>query len=259
MSVATLVTPVPTKSKLSLVDLEFFSTHEIVAGRYVSRLVRTPEDVEAALKLRFEVFNLELGQGLASSFLTGRDRDEFDSTSQHLILIDRLKREVVGTYRLRNFEIAKAVQGFSSSPGFDLSALPREVLADAIEVGRICLAKTHRNARAHMVLSKALALYVKQNAKKYAFTSLSLATQDPMEAGRIFDQLSSEGHLHSELRISPKTGFKCYWYRLPEGRRSEVTIPSWFRTCLRFGAKLCGPPALNRQFGTIDFPFCLGH
>ena len=75
-----------------------------------------------------------------------------------------------------------------------------------------------------------------------------------MEAGRIFDQLSSEGHLHPEFRIRPKPGFKCLWYRMPEGQRSEVAIPSWLRVCLQFGTRLCGPPAINRQFRTIDFP-----
>jgi putative hemolysin len=62
---------------------------EIVQGRYLVRFARTPAEIEAALRLRFEVFNLELGEGLASSFRTCRDEDEFDATSQHLLLIDR--------------------------------------------------------------------------------------------------------------------------------------------------------------------------
>ena len=40
---------------------------EIVEGRYVVRFARTREEIDAALKLRFEVFNLELGEGLAES------------------------------------------------------------------------------------------------------------------------------------------------------------------------------------------------
>ena len=80
MSAATLATPGRISPSLSLVDAKFFSTEEITKGRYVVRFARTSEEVEAALKLRFEVFNLELGGGLASSFLTGRDRDELDLT-----------------------------------------------------------------------------------------------------------------------------------------------------------------------------------
>src|SRR5258708_4188785 len=185
MSAATLATPIRISSSLSLVDTRFPSTKEITKGRYVVRFARTSEEVEAALKLRFEVFNLELGGGLAASFLTGRDRDELDLTSQHVILIDRLQRQVIGTYRLRNYEIAKTIRGFCTSREFDLGMLPHEVLANAIEVGRVCLARAHRNSRAHMVLWKGLALCLRQPDKRYVFGSLSLATQDPMQAGRI--------------------------------------------------------------------------
>ena len=32
-----------------------------------------------------------------------------------------------------------------------------------------------------------------------------------------------------------------------------MEIPSLFRTYLRYGAKVCGPPAMDREFKTIDF------
>jgi putative hemolysin len=32
-----------------------------------------------------------------------------------------------------------------------------------------------------------------------------------------------------------------------------VEIPKLLRAYLAIGAKICGPPALDRQFGTIDF------
>ena len=80
---------------------------EIATGRYVVRLAETIEEIDAALKLRFEVFNLELGEGLDSSFRTGRDRDEFDASCDHLIVTDRTNGNVVGTYRLRTIEMAE--------------------------------------------------------------------------------------------------------------------------------------------------------
>ena len=58
-------------------------------GRYEVRLAQTTAEIDAALKLRFEVFNLELEEGLDSSFQTGRDRDEFDATCHHLIATDK--------------------------------------------------------------------------------------------------------------------------------------------------------------------------
>ena len=39
----------------------------------------------------------------------------------------------------------------------------------------------------------------------------------------------------------------------PTGRDVDVTIPKLLRAYLGVGAKICGPPALDREFKTIDF------
>ena len=231
------------------------STQQITNGRLTVRIARTAEDVEAALRLRYEVFNLELGEGQISAFRTGREFDEFDSDSEHLIIVDRLQSNVIGTFRLRTYEIAKTTQGFYSSQQFDLSALPQKILANAIEVGRVCIAKKHRSTEAQMLLLKGLWMSLLQKDKRYLFGSLSLSTRDPMRAGRIFDQLTNEGHLHPQLKFVPRPGFKCMWYRVDA--RNDVAVSGWIRTCLQFGAKLGGPPAINREFRTIDLPFIL--
>jgi putative hemolysin len=218
-------------------------------------VARNNADIDAALRLRFEVFNLELGEGLASAFRTGRECDEFDSDSEHLVIIDRTQDRVIGTFRLRTYETAKKIQGFYSSRQFDLSALPQEVLANAIEVGRVCIAKTHRNTETQILLLKGLSSSLLRKGKRYLFGSLPLSTRDPMQAGRIFDQLSNEGHLHPQLRMAPHPGHKCFWYKSSDG--GEIAISDWIRTCVQFGAKLCGPPAFNRHFRTIDLPFFL--
>ena len=46
---------------------------------YRVRLAITPDDLHAAQRLRFEVFNLELGEGLAASHALGRDEDAYDA------------------------------------------------------------------------------------------------------------------------------------------------------------------------------------
>ena len=221
------------------------------------RLARTTDEVEAALKLRYEVFNLELQEGPASAFRTGRECDEFDGDSQHLIMVDPTQHRIIGTCRLRTYEIAKTTQGFSSSRQFDLSALPPEILANAIEVSRVCIAKTHRNSEAKRLLLNGLGLSLFQHKKRYIFSSLSLSTQNPTHAGHLFDQLNREGHVHPQFRLTPKPGFKCLWYRMPEERTTEVAVSNWIRILLQFGAKVCGSPATNRQFRTIELPFFL--
>src|SRR5436189_6013916 len=101
---------------------------EIADTKYVVRFARSVEEIDAALKLRFEVFNLELEEGLDSSFQTGRDRDEFDATCHHLIATDKTDGKVIGTYRLRTIEMAGSAEGFYSYAEFDLNHLPAAVL-----------------------------------------------------------------------------------------------------------------------------------
>ena len=75
-------------------------------GRYRLRLAETAQDREAACRLRFKVFNIELGEGLESSYQTGIDTDRFDSCCEHLLVEDKLEdnpiRRIVGTYRMQS-------------------------------------------------------------------------------------------------------------------------------------------------------------
>lgn len=226
---------------------------EFRKGKYVVRFARTAEELDALLRLRFEVFNLELREGLESSYLTGRDADEFDTTCHHLVVLDSESGETVGTYRLRTEEAAREGLGFYSAGEFDLSGLPTDVSADAVEVGRACIAREHRNKQVLFLLWKGLAAYMLHNRKRYFFGCCSLPTQDAQEGLRALSRLQTRGRLHASLRIRPRAGFEC----VPEGYfvvdGQEVELPRLFETYLRFGARVCGPPAIDRRFKTVDF------
>ena len=66
------------------------------------------------------------------------------------------------------------------------------------------------------------------------------------------DQLLRDGHVQPDLRVMPRTGFECMPGALHPGA-PDVRIPRLFATYLRYGAKVLGPPAIDRVFGTIDF------
>ncbi len=221
-------------------------------GRYHLRFARTAADLDAVLKLRFEVFNLELGEGLAASFLTGRDQDQFDPTCHHLMVIDDQSDRVVGTYRMQTGEMA-AANGFYSSGEFDLSQLPTNVLNNSIELGRACIAREHRQTNVLYLLWKGLAAYVAHQRKRYLFGCCSLTSQDAREGWAVTKLLHEGGHFHPSLFVPPGPGFECT-LEDPEGSALPQTkIPKLFRTYLRFGAKVCGPPAIDREFSTIDY------
>jgi len=82
--------------------------------RYAARLALSAEELRGAQQLRFEVFNLELGEGLAESYATGLDVDPFDEFCDHLIVEEIATSEVVGTYRMQTGQLAAANLGYYS-------------------------------------------------------------------------------------------------------------------------------------------------
>ena len=124
----------------------------ITDGPYEVSFARNDGELDLALRLRFEVFNEELGEGLAASYETGRDFDAFDPWCHHLVVRDTRSDQVVGTYRMQTAEMAARYKGFYSAGLFELESLPESVLKRSVEVGRACVARTHRSQKVLFLL-----------------------------------------------------------------------------------------------------------
>ena len=149
--------------------------------------------------------------------------------------------------------MAARAGGFYTAGEFCLDGLPDPIVKSAVEVGRACVAEKFRNRQVLFLLWKGLATYMTHNRKRYLFGCCSLTSQDPAEGIRALRQLDAGGHMHRELRVAPRPEHECH---LPPGVGAgdkKVRIPILFRTYLRYGAKVCGPPAIDREFKTIDF------
>ena len=217
---------------------------------YRLRFARTEADLQRVQRLRFRVFNLELNEGLNESYQSGRDVDAFDEQCQHLMVEHTATNECVGTYRLQVAESALAGEGFYSAGEFDLQQLPDEVLRKSIELGRACVEHDHRSKRVLFLLWRGLTEYVEHNHRDRFFGCSSLTSQDPSEGARLYLQLEDSGQVHPEMRVEPLPEFAC----LDQGASGpKVVIPTLFGIYLRHGAYVLGPPAIDRQFGTIDF------
>lgn len=202
--------------------------------------------------MRFEVFNLELGEGLDSSFGTGRDEDPFDAVCHHLMIRDTTCGEVVGSYRMQTAEMAAENLGFYSDTEYEISDLPPAVIDEAMEIGRACVARAHRSIRVLFLLWKGLGLYSSTNKKRYLFGCSSVKTQDPRVGLALNEYLRHQEHVHPQISVRPRPGYECIaegLEALPDGEE----LPDLIRVYLHHGAKICSPPAIDRHFKTIDF------
>ena len=93
----------------------------LTAGAYRLRFAESLEDLEAAYRLRFLVFNLELGEGLETAYEQGYDTDQFDAVCDHLIVEHCRTHQVVGTYRLQTGTSAARNLGYYSAREFDFT------------------------------------------------------------------------------------------------------------------------------------------
>jgi putative hemolysin len=222
-------------------------------ARYRCRFARDERDLNAVLRLRYEVFNLELGEGLAESEALGLDRDRFDAHCHHIVLETIDGARVVGTYRLATAAMAEAGCGFYSAGEFDFAALPESVRSSAVELGRACVAVEHRSAPALALLWRAVAQYAVCTGQRHVFGCCSLTTQDPAEGGRVGRLLRARGQVHPDYFVAALPGYECVFCDEELVGWENSHIPRLFRTYLRYGAMICGEPALDRDFQTIDF------
>jgi putative hemolysin len=236
-------------------------------GRYRLRLAETVEDRDAACRLRFKVFNIELGEGLESSYQTGLDSDEFDLFCEHLLVEDKQEdnpsKRIVGTYRMQSGTSAARNLGYYSEQEFNLA--PYEPLrAGILELGRASIDREHRTPEVLTLLWRGIAQYATDMGLRTLIGCSSLNSKDPAEGWQVYSQLE-QYRVAPEFETMPTAHYACpsgqeglsaqppAQHEMRTHTHTSVKIPRLLRTYLAIGARIAAPPAWDREFGTIDF------
>ena len=66
----------------------------------------------------------------------------------------------------------------------------------------------------------------------------------------MFSELSRKHLVAAGLRTLPRAQFAC---PLDQEARETPKVPKLLSAYLSIGARICGPPAIDREFKTIDF------
>jgi L-ornithine Nalpha-acyltransferase len=216
---------------------------------------RSAEDIRAAQKLRFEVFNLEMQKGLQASYARGLDVDDFDPICDHLIVRERKSGRVVGTYRLLLGSTARKHFGFYSEHEFNLDNIKR-LDGELLELGRSCAHKDYRDRALIHLMWQSIAEYVKNHRVRYLFGCASFPTADPLEVSGSIALVKEKYYASEKFRVEPLPELRIEGLdenpSIGDADALFASLPSLIKGYLRVGAKLCGPPALDRQFGTTD-------
>jgi putative hemolysin len=215
---------------------------------YVVRLAISEAERLAIFRLRFLVFNLELNEGLESAYVHGYDVDRFDEICDHLVVECRATGALVGTYRLQPGDVAASHHGFYSGQQFDLTPF-EPFQSQIVELGRACIHRDHRSSEVLHLLWRGIARYVIRKGGRYMMGCCSLSSLDESlghatykALGNYLVQPAMRTLPHAPFSLGPATT-----------ELEEVRPPKLLRAYLAIGAKICGEPAIDREFKTIDF------
>lgn len=222
--------------------------------RYELRMAKTADDVRAAQRLRFAVFNVEMGEGLPGSAATGLDADEFDAVCDHLLVVERATGAVVGTYRLQTGAVAGAYgRGYYSEREFDFGPF-EAARGEMVELGRACVAVEHRNQSVLGLLWRGIAGYAQERGARYLVGCSSLTSQDAAEGLATYAVLARGSLVAEKWRTRPLAAWRCEASEdAVQAAKARVKIPRLMMAYLAAGAAVCGEPAIDREFKTVDF------
>ena len=226
-----------------------------VARALSVRLASCDADVEAAQRLRWDVFYGELG---ATPAVNGPvDVDPYDPVCDHLLVEDSASGtpKAVGTYRLLRQSVAASRAGFYSAGEYDLSALAGSD-GELLELGRSCVAPAYRDAGTIQLLWRGIAGYLLHHNISTMFGCASFHGTDP---GDHADTLSYLWHNHLAppgLRTRALEERYVDMARLPRGgydpRQAMRKLPPLIKAYLRVGAQVGDGAVIDHQFNTVD-------
>jgi len=223
---------------------------------YVIKTVESSWELEECLRLRHEVFYQEL---LKSPEADGLDADPFDLRCDHLAIVNKSTRRIIGTYRLISSTFSDR---FYSATEFDIAAL-LALPGAKLELGRACIQKDHRNGYIVALLWRGIYQYAQAVGARYLFGCSSVPTTDPYAITQVRAYLRTHGYTLRELDIPARPG-----YRMPhlsdfsaryENEDPVVlelarrTMPPLLLSYLKSGAKVGAEPALDKAFRCVDF------
>ena len=241
---------------------------QVRVGPLEIRLAGTPQEIDAAQALRYQVFYEEMAAKPSDQVRKlRRDFDRFDQFCDHLIILNHQdsgeqpnshpldQPHVVATYRLMKREAAKRCGQFYSQDEYDISRLmahPGEIM----ELGRSCVAKQYRTGPAMQLLWRGIVEYVRFYQVQIMFGCASLPGTNLQE---LSTQLAYLHHFHlapPDLRAVAVTKRYVNMNMVPKEkinvRATLTSLPPLIKGYLRLGGFIGEGAVVDEQFNTTD-------
>lgn len=225
----------------------------------IVRLAQSPQEVEAAQRLRYIVFYEEYAATPSEEMARERrDMDGYDPVTDHLIVLDTKLPEgaqIVGTYRLLRREVAEKYGKFYTSDEYNIQPLLNSG-EGLLELGRSCVLPPYRTRPVLQKLWEGIANYVADHKIGLMFGCASLHGTDPRVHAQSLAYLYHY-HLappelcpraldsrHVEMNTVAKEDLDV--------RATFNELPPLIKGYLRLGCMIGDGAVVDHQFNTTD-------
>lgn len=235
------------------------STSSTDTPRYSLLLSTDPALIEAAQRLRYDVFSTEPGFALPDA-TDGRDADRFDEYCDHLLVRDDDSGGLVGCYRMLPPTGAIAAGGLYSATEFDVTALD-SLRPSLVEMGRAVVRPGHRSGAVVLLMWAGILAYSDRCGYDYVTGCVSVPVHGDGPPGsqiRGVRDVVRAARYASPYRLTPHRPVRVDGKGLDDiAAPAHPVIPPLLRGYLRLGARICGDPAHDPDFSVGDFPALL--
>jgi putative hemolysin len=250
-----------TESVLIAAEKPAAGTRSTAEPRYSLLLSNDPAQVKAAQRLRYDVFSSEPGFALTSDS-DGLDADRFDEHCDHLLVREENSGLLVGCYRMLTPTGAVAAGGLYTATEFDVRSLD-SLRPSLVEMGRAVVHNDHRNGAVVLLMWAGILAYLDHCDYDYVTGCVSVPVV--VEGEPPGTQIRGVRDFVLKRHAAPDE-YQMRPYRpvVVDGRSldeivppARPVIPPLMRGYLRLGARICGEPAHDPDFGVGDFPALL--
>lgn len=215
-------------------------------GRYRARTAVTPQDIEAAQRLRALAFR---GPDAARP-----DADDFDTACTHVLVEETRSGDLVCCFRLLHLGSGAEIGRSYSAQFYELSALA-DFDGPMVEMGRFCIHPEWRDPDILRVAWGAMTEYVDSQGVEMLFGCSSF---HGTEAREYYDAFA----LLRDRHIAPKRWlprvkapavfrFASRLRRKPDLKRAQAKMPPLLRTYLLMGGWVSDHAVIDRDLGTL--------
>ncbi len=219
-------------------------------------LAQTEEDLNAAKRLRYQVFIEELGgSGPLVDHRNKLEQDRFDPYFDHLLLKESTSGTVVGVYRVMRRDQAECAGGFYSASEYDLAPLLNSGRR-LLELGRSCLHADYRGGPALFHLWSGLARYIADHDIEVLFGVASFHGTNPQELAAPLSLLHHRHLAPEALRVTARAAAFQRMDLIAEPdldrRAAMLEVPSLIKAYLRLGGFVGQGAYVDHSFNTTD-------